>query len=140
MLPPLILHLSQLSLDFFSEVFEAIVPGSRGLFVKPVGKCFILLLQKVCVFCVVILNQSWCFRSLCPSVNFAKANNAPLKLSQAFIASFSVGRLSTLSLRIFARVALMSGSALRLLDIQLLLGISFLASLYVCNGKGELDA
>ena len=34
----------------------------------------------------------------------------------------------------------MSGSALRLLDIQLLLGISFLASLYVCNGKGERDA
>ena len=89
---------------------------------------------------LLFLNQSWCFRSLCPSVNFAKANNASLKLSQPFIASFSVGRLSTLSLRLFARVALMSGSALRLLDLQLLLGISFLASLYVCSGKGELDA
>ena len=55
--PPLILRLSQLSLDFFSEALEAIVPGSWGLFLKPIGKCFLLLLQKACVFCVVGFKQ-----------------------------------------------------------------------------------
>ena len=139
-MPPLILHLSQLSLDFVSGVFEAIVPGSRGLFVKPVVNVSCFCLRRLAFSALLFSNQSWCFRSLCTSTNFAKANNASLKLPQTFIASFSVGRLLTLSLRFFARVALMSGSALGFLDIKLLLGISFLASLYACNRKGELDS
>ena len=54
------------------------MPGSRGLFLKPIAKCFLLLLQKACVFFVVVFKPVLVFSLLLSKCQFAKSNAASL--------------------------------------------------------------
>ena len=54
------------------------MPGSRGLFLKPIAKGFLLLLQKACVFFVVVFKPVLVFSLLLSKCQFAKSNAASL--------------------------------------------------------------
>ena len=49
------------------------MPGSRGLFLKPIAKCFLLLLQKACVFFVVVFKPVLVFSLLLSKCQFTKS-------------------------------------------------------------------
>ena len=54
------------------------MPGSRGLFLKPIAKGFLLLLQKACVFFVVVFKPVLVFSLRLSKCQFAKSNAASL--------------------------------------------------------------